>query len=210
MSRPGDGRGRTSYSASLASSALMVGEPLAAEWLETIRWVFYQRVLRSGFVDPARVVVWGDSLACPNPPEANIVIPHDGPKPWLAEPLAATFASVLALDRPSLKPKAVIARGGLVSYHSVLDSPFVHVPHDVLPVNIFRAGDLPDVWAQLAPQPLRLEGLIDGTNRRVTGEKLKKALHHVMEVYKKGGLVVKEEYTPDAELAKWIVDQLKK
>src|SRR5262249_6301547 len=128
MSRPGDGRGRTSFSASLASSALMVGEPLAAEWVETIRWVLYQRVLRSGFVAQARVVLGADTLATPNPPEAGIVVPHDCPQPRLAEPLAATLASVLALDRPSLKPKAIIARGGLVSYRSVLDSPFVHVP----------------------------------------------------------------------------------
>ena len=28
--------------------------------------------------------------------------------------------------------------------------------------------------------------------------------------YKKGGLVVKEDYSSDAELAKWIVEQLKK
>jgi hypothetical protein len=98
----------------------------------------------------------------------------------------------------------------LVSYRSVLDSPVVHVPHDALPVNVFRAGDLPDVWAHLAPKPLRLERLVDGTNRRVTGERLERALRPVAEAYKKGGLVVKEDYTPDAELAKWVIEQLKR
>ena len=81
-------------------------------------------------------------------------------------------ASLFSLEWEGVK--AVVARGGLVSYRSVLDSPFVHVPHDALPVNVFRAGDLPDVWAHLAPKPLRLEGLVDGTNRRVTGKKLAK------------------------------------
>ena len=105
---------------------------------------------------------------------------------------------------------AVVARGGLVSYRSVLDSPFVHVPHDALPINVFRAGDLPDVWSHLAPKPLRLEGLVDGTNRRVTGERLDKELRPNKAAYAKGGLVVKEDYSSDAELAKWIIEQLKK
>jgi hypothetical protein len=205
--RPGDGRGRASYSSSLASSSLMIGKPLATEWAEMIHWVFCQRVRRSGFVDPSRVVIWGDSLAGVNSAEANVAPPHDLSQPKLSEPLAATFASIMALD---VKPKAIIARGGLVSYRSVLDSPFVHVPHDALPINVFRAGDLPDVWAALAPKPLRLEGLVDGTNRRVTGERLEKALKPVTEAYKKGTLVVKEQYSSDEELAKWIIEQLKK
>jgi hypothetical protein len=124
--------------------------------------------------------------------------------------LAPTLAAILALNPSQLGVQAVIARGGLVSYRSVLESPFVHVPHDALPINVFRAGDLPHVWAHLAPKPLRLEGLVDGTNRRVTGERLQKALRPVAEAYQRGALVVKEDYTPDAELAKWITEQLKK
>ena len=115
----------------------------------------------------------------------------------------------MASDRPK-SYKAIVARGGLVSYRSVLDGPFVHVPHDALPIDVFRAGDLPDVWAHLAPKPLRLEGLVDGTNRRVTGERLENGT-----ATRQGGLfqrwsIVKEDFTPDAELAKWIVEQLKR
>ena len=129
----------------------------------------------------------------------------------MAEPFGAVAVSTLALASDAHKTfKAVVARGGLVSYRSVLDSPCVHVPHDALPVNVFRAADLPDVWAHLAPKPLRLEGLVDGTNRRVTGERLEKELRPVRAAYAKGGLVVKEDYTPDAELAKWIIEQLRK
>ncbi|HEX3151103.1 MAG TPA: hypothetical protein VHR66_23690, partial [Gemmataceae bacterium] len=109
-----------------------------------------------------------------------------------------------------LPSKAVVARGGLVSYRSLLESQFVHVPCDALPFDAVRAGDLSDIWAHRGTRPLRLEGLVDGTNRRVTGEKLEKALAPVKDAYQKGGLVVKEEYSSDAELAKWIVEQLKK
>ena len=118
--------------------------------------------------------------------DKEIAVPHDLKQPRLAEPAGATFASRSRLERRQVK--AVVARGGLVSYRSVLDSPFVHVPHDALPIDVFRAADLPDVWAHLAPKPLRLEGLVDGTNRRVTGDRLDKALRPVKEAYAKGGL----------------------
>jgi hypothetical protein len=160
--------------------------------------------------DEDRVAFWGESLAPPNQADQAVQVPHDLAQPRLAEPMGATVASLLPLHPSYRNVKAVVARGGLVSYRSVLDSPFVHLPHDALPVNVFRAGDLPDVWAHLAPRPLRLEGLVDGTNRRVTGERLARELRPVTEAYRKGGLVVKEDYTPDAELAKWIIEQLKK
>jgi hypothetical protein len=156
---------------------------------------------------PDKFVLWGESLSPANDPNSPVAVPNDLDQPHQAEPLGPTLATTTAVW---LRVHAIVARGGLVSYRSVLDGPFVHVPHDALPVKVFRAGDLRDVWAHLAPKPLRLEGLVDGTNRRVTGEKLKAALAPVREAYPKGGLVVSEDYTPDAELAKWIVEQLRK
>src|SRR5262245_16833280 len=204
--RSGDGRGRTSASASLASTADMVGRPLLGQ-----RWLDLRIVIslagNMGELDDDRFAIWGESMAAANGPGDSTMVPHDLEQPKHAEPIGATLSSLAGAESLA---RAVVARGGLVSYRSVLDSPFVHVPHDALPVNVFRAGNLPDVWAHLAPKPLRLEGLVDGTNRRVTGERLEKALMPVTEAYKKGGLVVKEDYTPDAELAKWIVEQLKR
>jgi hypothetical protein len=159
-------------------------------------------------VDDSELVLWGESFS---PTSREISVPHDLDQPPVAEPLGSIAATVLGIQSfDSKRIKAILARGGLVSYRSVLDSPFIHVPHDALPINVFRAGDLPDVWSALAPKPLRLEGLVDGTNRRVTGEKLEKALKPVSEAYKKGGLVVKEDYSSDEEIAKWIIEQLKK
>jgi dienelactone hydrolase len=211
LDRPGEGWGRSSWAASLANTAEMLGTPLAALRINETRNTLRGALRDFGAViDPERVLVWGESLSEPNGPDQPVAVPQDLAQPGLAEPFAATLASLLGLNRSQFRVKAVVARGGLVSYRSVLDSPFVHVPHDALPVNVFRAGDLPDLWAHLAPKPLRLEGLVDGTNRRVTGERLEKALRPVTEAYRKGGLVVKEDYTPDADLAKWIVEQLKR
>ncbi len=205
LDRPGDGRGRATYTSSLMSTSLMTDEDLPGIRLELTRHVMSQVRQGLGNFDRDRVALWGESLAVANAADSVVGVPYDLGQLTVCEPFAATCASIL-----DLKPKAIIARGGLVSYRSVLDSPFVHVPHDALPINVFRAGDLPDVWAHLAPKPLRLEGLVDGTNRRVSGKKLEDALKPVSEAYKKGGLVVKEEYSSDAELAKWIVEQLRK
>jgi dienelactone hydrolase len=207
--RPGEGRGRTSEAAAIAATGLMVQRPLMGTRWSDVRVLF--NMLGKDHeqeVDTDTMLLWGESLSAPNEPDTTIGVPHDLPQPRVAEPMGATVASLFGLEWEGVR--AVVARGGLVSFRSVLDSPFVHVPHDALPVNVFRAGDLPDIWALLAPKPLRLEGLVDGANRRVTGDRLEKALRQVAEAYKKGRLVVKEDYTPDAELAKWIVEQLKR
>lgn len=205
--RPGNDRGRAAYAAGLSSSGLMAGTTLAGLRAEDFSMTVALSRQTAG-IDDNRLVIWGESLAIPNGKDESIAIPQDLNQPRLAEPYCASLASLAQLS--SGRARAVLARGGLVSYRSVLDSPFVHVPHDALPINVFRAGDLPDVWAALAPKPLRLEGFVDGTNRRVTGDKLQQALKPVSEAYKKGGLVVKEEYSSDAEIAKWIIEQLKK
>jgi dienelactone hydrolase len=210
VERPSDGRGRSSGAATLASTIRMTGlDLLRVHWAEAEIIIGY--LINVPELDPDKIVLWGESCSPPADPAREFGLPADLPQPLLGEPLGATIVTTLGLAADPFKSfKAVIARGGLVSFRSVLDSPFVHIPHDSLPTDVFSAGDLPDMWAHLAPKPLRLEGLVDGTNRRVTGEKLAKALQPVTEAYKKGGLVVNEDYTPDAELAKWIVEQLKK
>jgi hypothetical protein len=85
-------------------------------------------------------------------------------EPDHAEPLGAALALLAGLFDGDIK--AVVARGGLVSVRSVLDSPFICVPHDFVVPGLLTAGDLPDVAASIAPRPLRVEGLVDGTNRR--------------------------------------------
>lgn len=211
VARPSEGRGRSSWAASLASSVGLLGHSLGGWRINETRNTLHGALRDFGaVVDPERILIWGESLARPNSPDDPVAVPQDLSQPRLAEPFAATLASILALDRSAAGCMAVVARGGLVNYRSVLNSPFVHVPHDALPINVFRAGDLPDVWAHLSPKPLRLEGLVDGTNRRVTGERLDKELRPVKAAYAKGGLVVKEDYSSDAELAKWIIHQLKK
>jgi len=62
--------------------------------------------------------------------------------------------------------QAIYARGGLTGFESVPQDQFCYLPHDVIIPGVLNAGDLCDVTAVLAPRPVRLEGLVDGLNRR--------------------------------------------
>src|SRR5262249_54029148 len=120
-------------------------------------------------LDSKRIALWGDSFAHVNAPERNLVVPWDADKlPDQAEPLGGLLALLGGLFEDDVR--AVFVRGGLVSYQSVLESPFIYVPHDVIVPGALTAGDLPDVAAALAPRSLQLEALIDGRNRRVSAE----------------------------------------
>jgi hypothetical protein len=51
---------------------------------------------------------------------------------------------------------------------SILDSQFVYVPHDFVVPGVLKLGDLTDIAASVAPRPARIEGLVDGANRRAS------------------------------------------
>jgi hypothetical protein len=89
----------------------------------------------------------------------------------------------------------------LVSYRSVLADPFVYVPHEALPIRIFAAADLPDLWARAKPV-VRLEGCVDGHNQRVPQATLDALFPKSVAKY--------VEYSDAKALATWLVAQLKK
>ncbi|HEX5272284.1 MAG TPA: acetylxylan esterase [Gemmataceae bacterium] len=188
--RPGDGRGRQSAATSISSTELMLGQTLLGERLRDLRTVLKYLRDWSGHeqkLDTRRVALWGDSLAPVNAADRDLKVPLDAEKqPDLAEPLGGLLALFGALYEGDVK--AVYVRGGLDGYRSVLRSPFVYVPHDIIVPGALTAGDLGDVAAALAPRPLRQEGLVDGQNRRVKTE----------------------EPPAPADAARWMLDNLTK
>jgi hypothetical protein len=72
------------------------------------------------------------------------------------------------------KIEAVFVHGGLTGFHDALASPFCYLPHDVVIPGVLTAGDLCDLVAAIAPRPLRLDGLVDGANRRSSVENSRK------------------------------------
>jgi hypothetical protein len=106
--------------------------------------------------------------------------------------------------------RAVYAQGGLVSYLSVLESPFVQLPHDCVVPGVFETGDLPELVAALAPRPVKLEGLVDGVNRIVTEDRLKVTYARASERYEdenaNHSLSIQQERSSPAA---WLIEQLR-
>jgi hypothetical protein len=203
--RPGGGRGRQTAATSLASSELMLGQTLVGSRLRDLRAVL--RYLRGrADLDPRRLALWGDSFAPVNPAGRNPAVPLDADRlPDQAEPLGGLLALFGALYEEGVT--AVFARGGLVNFQSLLHSPFCSVPYDILIPGALTAGDLDDVAAALAPRPLRLEGLVDGLNRRVPAGELAKALGPVRAAYRDapGHLRIEAEAKPGESTARWLL-----
>jgi hypothetical protein len=165
---PGDGRGRRSAATTLSSSELMLGQTFVGARLRDLRQVI--RYLRQrDDVNEKRVVLWGDSFAPTNSVDCHFAVPRGIPnRPHLSEPLGGLLALLGALFDEKIE--AVSVHGGLTGFHDVLTSPFCYLPHDVVIPGVLTAGDLCDLAAAIAPRPLRLDGLVDGSNRRQSVE----------------------------------------
>jgi cephalosporin-C deacetylase-like acetyl esterase len=211
--RPGDGRGRTSAATALSSTEWMLGQTLVGSRLRDLRSVI--RWLRTvDAVDAGRVALWGDSFAPVNDRGFNAAVPLDAEKlPPQSEPLGGLLALFGALYEDKAV-KAAYVHGGLVSYHSVLESPFCYVPHDALIPGALASGDLCDVAAAVAPRSLRVEGLVDGRNRPVSGEALALAYRPTLAGFKQEGrpqgFRIGVERAKDDALALWFAAELKK
>jgi hypothetical protein len=103
----------------------------------------------------------------------------------------------------------VYAHGGLGELRSVLASPFVYAPHDALVPGALTVGDLPDLAAALAPQPVRLEGLVDGANRPLPEAAARDAYRPALAAYKEAGRAMNFSLTAArSAAASWVRDQL--
>jgi hypothetical protein len=209
--RSGDDRGRASTATSVSATALMLGRPLLGGRLRDLRSVLaYLR--QRGDINAKRIALWGDSFAPVNPTERDLCVPLDAAAlPNQAEPLGGLLALFGALFEEDVR--AVFARGSLISFHSILDSPFLYVPHDVVVPGALAVSDLADVAVALAPRPLWLEGLVDGRNVRVPQVGLNQAYDRVRQGYGQGnnrrGFNINPILSSDADTAAWLAARLK-
>ncbi|HZT83732.1 MAG TPA: hypothetical protein VFA26_26110, partial [Gemmataceae bacterium] len=209
--RPGDGRGRTSAATSISATELMLGRTLLGLRLRDLRAVL-KYLRRHEALDGRRVALWGESFAPVNPADRNLQVPWDAAKlPDQSEPLGGLLALLGALFEDDVQ--AVYGRGGLAGYQSLLHSPFCYVPHDAVVPGALTAGDLCDVAAALAPRPLRLEGMVDGLNRRAPAELLGKAFGPTRDAYRAAAAADRLEIVSaddkEPEAARWLLARLK-
>jgi hypothetical protein len=167
-SKPEGGRGRTSAATSISATELMLGQTLLGSRLRDLRsalaWLRSRPEL-----DGKRLLLWGESFAPVNPPDARLEVPLDAEKlPQQSEPLGGLLVLLAVLYEDDLR--GVYGRGGLVSFASLLEGPFLWVPHDAVIPGALTAGDLPDLASALR-LPIRLDGLVDGLNRAVSTER---------------------------------------
>jgi hypothetical protein len=210
--RPGDGRGRNSSATSLSATEWMLGQTMLGSRLRDLRSVI--RWLKSEKdIDAGRIALWGDSFAPVNERGFNAAVPLDAEKlPPQSEPLGGLLALFGALYEDKAVQAAYI-HGGLVSYRSILDSPFCYVPHDSLVPGALTSGDLCDVASAVAPRSLRMEGLVNGLNRKVNGETLARSYLPALAGYKQQGrpqgLRLDVEPVKGDALALWLAAELK-
>jgi len=208
----GDSRGRQSAGTSLSASELMLGQTLLGERLRDLRSVMRYLRTRPEF-DAARVGLWGDSFAPVNAADRNLAAPLDADRlPDQSEPLGTTLALLAALFEDNVR--VVYARGGLSGFASLLNSPFLYVPHDAVVPGALTAGDLCDMAAALAPQPLRLADLVDSGNRPVSGDRLNKEFAPTRAGYESAKsldrLVIDAAGGDPGEAARWLLTQLRR
>ena len=158
----------------------MLGQTLIGLRLRDLRSVLKYLRTRDD-LDTKRLAMWGDSLAPVNAADREVRIPLDLEQPDQGEPLGGLLALFGGLFEDDVK--AIHVRGGLAEYQSILKSPFICMPHDVIVPGALTAGDLSDVAGALAPRPLRLEAMIDGLNRQVSAETLAKAYEPAKRAY---------------------------
>jgi hypothetical protein len=207
---PGVTRRHAGADTTLSVAESLLGQTLLGARLRDVRSILAYLRTR-GDLDRERLALCGDSFAAPNPQDRNLAVPLDvDPFPAQAEPLGGLLALLGALFEEDVR--AVSIQGGLVSYLSLLESPFCYVPHDALVPGVFEAGDLCDLAAALAPRGLRLDNLVDGLNRRVASDQLTRIFEPARAAYRshqaRGRLRLTGEETAKDSVAHWLRSQL--
>jgi hypothetical protein len=184
-----DGRGRQSGGTSYSSSLLMHGQTAPGVQLRELLTVM-NVMPKLGFKS---IALWGDSFAPTNDPSMNFAKPLDvSNMPKQAEPMGGLLA-LLGGTTGGDKVTAVYARGGLASYHSVLESPFCYLPHDAIIPGVLLGNDINSVAAKV--RNVRLEAMVDSLNRPVNQESLKRRF---------GEIDAQAQPSSPAEVAAWL------
>jgi dienelactone hydrolase len=203
---PGSGRGRRSAATSLSSSELMLGGTMLGAQLRDLRAVLAWLRTRED-LDARQLSLWGDSLVQPNPPDTNFQIPRDDDDalPSSPEPLGGMLALLGALYEEDVR--AVYVHGGLAGFESVLTKHLVLIPHDAVVPGALTAGDLCYVAAALVPRKVRLEGMVDGWNRKLPMTELARAFQATAANYITAGAAARFSFSTErTSCVDWLID----
>jgi len=164
-SLPGTDLGQQGAITAYSATELMLGHALLAAQLRDLRaaWRYLAAMEK---IDRTKISVCGDSSIEPLRQTSGFSYPRRiASRPPECAPQASLLALLLALFEDEVA--AVEAAGGLVSFRSALDSPFVQIPQACVLPGVVRAGDLPELVSSLAPRTVVLRGLVNGACRAV-------------------------------------------
>jgi hypothetical protein len=191
---------------------IALGETLVGLRLKDLRTLLGYLRTRDD-LDAERIALWGDSFSPPNEQEIWVDelmrTPMSPQIQHYASPVGSHVAILAALFEPEIR--AVAIRGGLVSYLSLLDDPFVYVPYDIGIPELLRVGDIPDICAFLAPMPLFAERFVGGRNFVIEPERLRRIMTIVRDSYQSdeaSNRLVLRSGTEQPELTAWLIEQL--
>ncbi len=204
--RLGEGRGRQSSATAISSSELMLGQTMVGLRLRDLRSVLKYLRTRTD-IDGQHMALWGDSFAPENGEDFRAAVPLDAEKlPEHSEPLGGLLALLGALYEKDIQ--AVLARGTLAGFASVLESPFCYLPRDIIVPGAIAVGDLDVLASNINARALRLEGLVDGLDRRVDKQHLRDRFPRVVLLQNDRNASILGEERTDA--AKWLLSELQK
>ncbi len=185
----GESRGRTSGATSMSSTMQMLGNSIPAMQIDSLsqvlRFLNYDAIKRS---QRLRFCLWSESFAKTNGPNSETAVPYDAdPTPMLAEPMG--LLSLAMLPAKGFNDlMGILTRGELMRFGSVLNGPFLHVPHSISGMPILPQVETEDFvmfLLQTAKEnkgefaPLRMEGMVDGLNRPATQAEIDRSFARV-------------------------------
>lgn len=168
-----------------SATDLMLGEPLLAGQLRDLRAVI-RHIQNRREAKATEVILMSGSAIEPLAADATFAYPRRIDRPDDCQPAPALLSLLAALYED--KVASALGRHGLVSYRSVLDSPFVQVPHAAIPPGLLRHCDLPDLVAALAPRTIVLDRLVDGRGRLVPAAAATKTYQAALNAFQAAGV----------------------
>lgn len=166
LNAEGNDRGQSSQLTADSASYLMLGRALLGAQVQDLRNVVHHVRSRRD-IDTDRIALWGESFTSPSAKDAVFKYPRRVDRPNESDPLGAQLVLFTSLLEDDLC--ATVTRGGLVSYMSALETPFVQIPHGTVVRDVFTAGDLPSLAAALPSGRLLRIAQVDGLNRATEG-----------------------------------------
>ncbi len=206
-----DTRNFRGSSAAISQAELVLGQTLLGSQLRDLRSVL-RYLRRRSELDSQAMAIWGESCAAVNPAASDPTAPLDLAEAIPhAEPTGALLALLGALYDDAAQ--AVLARGGLASYQSLLESYCCYVPHQAVVPGALTAGDLASIIAAIAPRAVRLERPVDGLNRPLSAAQAQAALLPAQNAYQRldagRQLEIHQQLRPSAEIVQWLLGALR-